>query len=95
MVALPTFPSDVAVTVVVPDATPVTIPLCVTEAMAGALLDQLIVLPVSREPDADLRVATSGELPPTAIVATLGLTSMDATAAGWGLVLSLPPAHES
>ena len=56
---LPLIPSQVAMTVALPDATPLTRPVDETEATLGASLDQVIVRPLRILPDAERGVAVS------------------------------------
>src|SRR6266568_684837 len=77
--ALPLLPSLVAVMVAVPAASAVTSPLPFTVATPGASLDQVIVRPESGLPLASSGVAVSCWVPPTTIVAAVGLTVSDAT----------------
>ena len=64
-VAVPLFPSLVAVSVAVPAATPVTRPVADTEAIPGALLVQVTGRPVSVFPAESLAVAASWTVCPT------------------------------
>jgi hypothetical protein len=81
MVAVPLFPSLVAVTVAAPAATPVTTPLAETLATAPLLLVQLTTRPVSWFPAESLVTATSGTVAPTPTLADAGLTATAATGA--------------
>src|SRR6266705_274234 len=76
---LPLFPSLVAVIFAKPVATPVTSPLPFTVATPGASVDQVIALPESGLPLASSGVAVSCSVPPTRIVALVGLKLTDAT----------------
>src|SRR6266581_2053378 len=73
------FPSLVAVMFAEPTATPGTSPFAFTVATLGASLDQVIVRPESGLPLASSGVAVSCWVPPTKIVAAVGLTVSDAT----------------
>src|SRR6266516_4843244 len=77
--ALPLLPSLAAVMLAVPAASAVTSPLPFTVATPGASLDQVIVRPESGLPLASSGVAVSCWVPPTTIVAAVGLTVSDAT----------------
>src|SRR6266566_602375 len=77
--ALPLLPSLAAVMLAVPAASAVTSPLPFTVATPGASLDQVIVRPESGLPLAWSGVAVSCWVPPTTIVAAVGLTVSDAT----------------
>src|SRR6266566_1412673 len=72
------FPSLVAVMFAEPTATPGTSPFAFTVATLGASLDQVIVRPESGLPLASSGVAVSCWVPPTTIVAAVGLTVSDA-----------------
>src|SRR6266567_243891 len=76
--ALPLLPSLVAVMFAEPTATPGTSPFAFTVATLGASLDQVIVRPESGLPLASSGVAVSCWVPPTKIVAAVGLTVSDA-----------------
>jgi hypothetical protein len=78
-VAVPLFPSLVAVMVAVPAATPVTNPLPFTVAIVALLLAHVIVRPVSVFPAESFGVAVSCVVAPTPTVAVAGLTVTDAT----------------
>ena len=78
--ALPLWPSLVAVIVPEPAATPVTSPLPLTVAKASLPLDQLTVRPESGLPFASSGVAVSCSVWPTGTVADAGLTTTDAIA---------------
>src|SRR6266581_3152028 len=77
--AVPLFPSLVAVIVAAPAATPVTSPVADTVAIAGFALAQLITRPVSTFPAASLVTALSCVVPPTKTLAVAGLTTTEAT----------------
>src|SRR6266516_531611 len=77
--AVPLLPSLVAVIVTDPTATPVTSPLPETGATVGSLLVQVTVRPLKGLPSASSGVAVSCWVPPTRIVAAVGLTLTDAT----------------
>src|SRR5215510_3779841 len=79
---VPLFPSDVAVIVADPAAPPVTRPVPFTGAMLVALLDQVMVRPVSTFPPASFVVAVSWIVDPTATDALAGLTVTVATGGG-------------
>src|SRR6266581_78072 len=79
MAAPALFPSLVAVMFAEPTATPGTSPFAFTVATLGASLDQVIVRPESGLPLASSGVAVSCWVPPTKIVAAVGLTVSDAT----------------
>src|SRR6266851_4330886 len=78
-VAVPDLPSLVAVIVADPAATPVTNPLALTVATAGALLDQVTTRPLSVAPAASLVTAESCSVAPTSRPAGAGLTVTLAT----------------
>src|SRR5206468_9909150 len=87
---VPVFPSQVAVMVAEPAATPLTSPLPFTVAAAVLSLDQVTTRPESVPPLAFFGVAVRLTEPAMAIVAELGLTATEATGVGpAGLVLSL------
>src|SRR5438128_1677146 len=65
--------------VAAPDANPLATPLLLTVTTAGALLDHVIVRPLSTFPAESLGVAVSCTLAPTCTVAVAGLTVTDAT----------------
>lgn len=80
---VPVLPSDSAVIVAVPVVTPVTTPeLGVTVAIAGALVDQLTVRPVSTFPFASRSVAVSCRVDPRRTLPGDGVTVTVATGAG-------------
>jgi hypothetical protein len=78
-VAVPLFPSLVAVMVAVPAATPVTSPLPLTVAAALLLVAQVTTRPVSAFPAESRGVAVSCTVAPTATLAVPGLTATVAT----------------
>ena len=77
--AAPLFPSDAAVIVAEPGATPVTSPLAFTFATDRLLLDQPIARPDSGLPFASLGVAANCTVCPACTVADAGVTATDAT----------------
>jgi phage terminase large subunit-like protein len=79
IVAVPFFPSLVAVSVALPAATAVTRPLADTVATAGALLAQVTTRPVKTLPAESFVVAASCTVPPIWRLAEFGLTATDAT----------------
>src|SRR5919197_5984390 len=89
-VAVPLFPSLVAVIVAVPTATPVTRPVAETEAIPGALLAQAIARPVSGAPLASRGVAVSCAEPFTWRFSVAGLTVTDATGTGATVIAAVP-----
>ena len=91
IVALPVFPSAVAVIVAVPLDSALTTPDGLTEAMSGALLDQLTDRPERATPFASRSVAASVALCPAVIVWSDGDTSTVATGAG-GVTVGGAPA---
>jgi len=80
-VAVPPFPSLVAVIVAGPAATPVTMPLISTEATAGALLAHVTTRAISALPIESLGVAVNCTVCPTGTLAVAGATATDATGA--------------
>src|SRR5213594_2443862 len=78
-VAIPFFPSLVAVIVATPAATAVTSPLPLVAATAVLLLAHVTVRPVSTFPAESFVVADNWTVPPTGRLATAGVTSTDAT----------------
>jgi len=78
-VAIPLFPSLVAVIVATPAATAVTSPLPLVAATAVLLLAHVTVRPVSTFPAESFVVADNWTVPPTGRLATAGVTSTDAT----------------
>ena len=104
IVAVPDFPSIVAVAVVVPGATAVTSPVVDTVAIAALAMDQLVVRPLNVFPFPSFGVAVSCWVAPTVSDGDAGVTSTVATAAGAGGVgvvgvvgvlgvVSEPPPH--
>jgi len=89
-VAVPVFPSLVAVIVTVPGATPVTTPLVDTVAIDEALVDHVTVRPVSVLPFTSLVVALNVDVPPTTTVAVDGVTVTVATGAGVTVTVAVP-----
>src|SRR5436309_1374696 len=79
IVAVPLWPSEVAVIVAEPPAAPVTSPLPLTVATAVLLLAQLTARPDNGLPFASLGVAASCTVWPTCTDADAGLTATDAT----------------
>jgi hypothetical protein len=83
IVAVPVFPSLVAVIVADPAATPVATPVFVSiEATPALLVDHVTVLPVSVLPAASFSVAANCCVPPIPIVADGGATVTELTGAG-------------
>src|SRR5205823_12869224 len=80
MLAVPLFPSLVAVIVAVPAAFPVTSPLALTVAIAVLLLAHVTTRPASGVPLPSFGVAASCTVPPTSTLAVAGPTPTDATA---------------
>src|SRR5438876_10018872 len=89
-VAVPFFPSLVAVSVAVPAATPVTRPLADTVATAGALLAQVTTRPISAEPFASFGVAVSCTVCPTRTLAVAGVTATEATGTFVTVIAAVP-----
>lgn len=85
-VAVPLFPSLVAVIVAVPGATAVTTPLLETVATDGVPDDQVTEWPVSVFPFASRVTADSVTVVPTLIATVDGATATDATGTGAGAV---------
>src|SRR5437879_1341793 len=85
----PALPSDVALIVAEPWATPVTRPLVDTVARLGSLVDHVIVRPVRMLPAASLATATRRSVSAGPIVMAAGVTATDATALDPGPVDSL------
>src|SRR5437667_167645 len=79
MAELPLCPSDVAVIVAAPPATPLTSPLPLTVATPGLLLAQVTVRPLSGFPFASLGVTVRCTVWPAGTDADAGLTVTDAT----------------
>jgi hypothetical protein len=90
MTAVPLFPSLVAVIVAEPAALPVTEPVALTLAMAGAFVDHDTVLPVNGLPVLSLRAATSCTPPETTTVAVGGVRLTNATGATVTLMAADP-----
>src|SRR3990172_9425453 len=88
--AVPLFPSLVAVIVADPSPAPVTRPAADTVATWGASVSQVTVRPGSALPAASLVVAVSCTVPPTGTLADAGGTSTDAT--GAVLAVTVTPA---
>src|SRR5437660_6759434 len=84
ILAVPLFPSEVAVIVAEPAAWPLTMPVELTVAMVALLVDQVMLRPVSTVPAESLVVAPSCAVEPTATVGALGETVTLATGAGEG-----------
>src|SRR5205823_14364112 len=76
---VPLCPSDVAVMVAAPAATPVTSPLPFTRATAVLLLDQVTTRPLSGFPLASFGIAVSCTVAPCCTLAGDGLTVTAAT----------------
>src|SRR5688572_14568370 len=76
---VPDRPSDVAVMVTGPGATPVTRPVDDTVAFAASLVDQATARPVSVAPAPSFVVAVSCNVCATTMSSLLGLTVTDAT----------------
>src|SRR3989454_3421290 len=90
MAAVPLCPSDVAVIVVEPAATPVTRPLPFTVAAAVLELVHVTVRPVRMLPLASFTVALSGTVWPTCTDAVAGLTVTDATGTVATVIAAVP-----
>src|SRR2546422_5332838 len=82
MAAVPLFPSLVAVMNALPAAWPVTSPLPLRVAIDVLLLTPVTPRPVSVLPAASLVTAESCWVPPTAMVAPVGVTGTEATGTG-------------
>jgi hypothetical protein len=89
-VAVPLFPSLVAVRVALPAATPVTSPLAETVAMADALLAQVTTRPASGLPLASWGVAVSCTVCPTCTLAVAGVTATEATGTFVTVIAAVP-----
>src|SRR5213593_327438 len=76
---VPVLPSQVAVMVAVPAATPLTSPLPFTVAAAVLSLDQVTTRPETGSPPTSTGVAVRPTEPTMAIVAEAGLTATEAT----------------
>lgn len=81
-VAVPLFPSLLAVIVAVPTATAVTTPLLDTVAMAVGLDAHVTIRPDNSVPFTSRTVAESVLVPPITMVALVGLTTTDPTGVG-------------
>lgn len=92
MVAVPGFPSLVAVIVADPAATPVTKPLASTLAMLGELLDQVNVRLASGLCWASNAAAVSCTVPERTMVSSGGETDTDDTGGGSTLIVAMPDA---
>src|SRR5215469_12888374 len=92
MVALPLWPSLVAVIVAVPAATAVTSPVAETVATDDAFVLHVTVRPVSVLPFASVNVVVSVVVPPTVSVALPGLTATVATGARVTVTVAEPDA---
>src|SRR5438876_6796690 len=90
MLAVPLWPSLVAVMVTAPATTPVTSPLLLTVAIVLSLDDQLIARPVKGLPLASRCVAVSCTVCPIATVPELGVTVTAATGATVTVTLAVP-----
>src|SRR5206468_1280272 len=90
IVAVPLCPSEVAVIVTEPAATPVTNPLALTVATAVLPLAQVIVRPESELPFASFGAAASCIVWPTCTVAVAGLTVTDATGTVVTVIAAVP-----
>src|SRR5438445_10631413 len=90
IVAVPFFPSLVAVIVAAPAATPVTTPLPFTVATAVLPLAQVTTRPASGFPLASLGVAVSCTVWPTGTLAVAGLTATDATGTAVTVIPAVP-----
>src|SRR5437764_14728236 len=88
--AVPLFPSLVAVIVAVPAATPVTRPFAETVAALALLVAQLMLRPLSAVPLASLGVAVSCTVAPTSSTGAAGLTLTDATGTGVTVTVAVP-----
>src|SRR5438132_271490 len=90
MLAVPLWPSLVAVMVTDPAVTPVTSPLLLTVAIVLSLDDQLIARPVKGLPLASRGVAVSCTVPVIAMFAALGDTVTAATGATVTVTVAVP-----
>src|SRR6266516_2941721 len=90
IVAVPLCPSEVAVIVADPAATPVTRPLALTVATAVLPLAQVMVRPESGLPFASFGVALSCTVWPTCTDAVAGLTVTDATGMVLTVIVAVP-----
>src|SRR6266550_3278171 len=89
-VAVPVFPSLVAVIVGAPAARPVTSPVPLTVASARLPLAQVIVRPVSTLPAESFVVAASCAVPPTNTLAEAGLIVTEATGTFATVTVAVP-----
>src|SRR5690349_18103472 len=89
-VALPTTPSTVARTAVVPAFRPVTSPDAATEAIVLSAELHATARPVRRLPNASRGTAESTTAVPTAIVGAAGVTSTDVAGVGRTCSATLP-----
>jgi len=89
-VAVPVFPSLIAVMTAEPAARPVTSPLPLTDATDGFELVQLTARPESVLPLASLSVAASCWVWPTWIVAEPGVTATEATGTFMTVIEEVP-----
>src|SRR6266516_4028233 len=87
--AVPLLPSEVAVIVAAPTATPVACPVPFTVATAGLLLDQVTVRPPNGLPNASRVIAAYCAVCPTPIVAVGGVTVTAATGSGHPVTVTL------
>src|SRR2546426_881420 len=90
IVALPLWPSLVAVMVAEPVATAVTTPLGLTVATAGASLAHVTERPVSVSPLAPLSVAVNCGVAPTGRLSLAGATVTEATGTGVTVIAAVP-----
>src|SRR5205809_2896432 len=90
MLAVPLWPSLVAVMVTAPATTPVTSPLLFTVAIVLSLDDQLIARPAKGLPLASRGVAVSCTVRPIATVPELGVTVTAATGATVTVTVAVP-----
>src|SRR6185312_15951946 len=90
IVAVPDWPSLLAVMVAEPGATPVTRPFASTLATLGMLLDQVIVRPVRGLCCASNTVAASCAVPGSTMVSSGGETDTDATGGGSTVMVAMP-----
>src|SRR5437773_3855237 len=88
--AVPLFPSLVAVIVAVPAATPVTSPPVETVAALALFVAQLMLRPLSAVPLASLGVAVSCTVAPTSSAGAGGATVTDATGTGVTVTVAVP-----
>src|SRR5437764_550123 len=90
MLAVPLFPSLVAVIVAVPAAFPVTSPLALTVAIVVLLLAHVTTRPASGVPLPSFAVATSCTVPLTGTLPVAGATSTAATATSVTVIAAVP-----